>query len=148
MFNLAKTTASTPLQNAKKTIYAKFVSFIAQSAITSSKISSTRIQTYIMMLSVILSTAAFVGIELTNAFIAWLAGTTYIISSESIIIFGMILSHHLGMMFSKPKAYDAADFESRVAKIDEKVETKIRSKKSKPQASPAQAESDETATYI
>jgi hypothetical protein len=154
MLNILKKLATAPsVKGARKEITAKFISYIEESVKSDSKISSTRIQTYIMMISVILSTAAFLAIEIANAVVAWFNNKPYVISSESIIIFGMILSHHLGMMFSKPKSYNPDDFNTQVDKIEERVNTKLR--KSPPaSAKPKKAkpisdiESDESANYI
>jgi hypothetical protein len=166
MLNILKKLAAPAVKGARKEITTKFVSYIEESVKSDSKISSTRIQTYIMLISVILSTAAFLAIEIANAVVAWFNNKPYVVSSESIIIFGMILSHHLGMMFSKPKSYNPDDFNTQVDKIEERVNTKLRksptaSTKSKKTTTKATTkakpkkvktisdiESDESANYI
>jgi len=71
----------------------------------SGKESSSRISSYIILATIILNSLIFIGIELTNAIIVWKQGETYVIPSEHLIIFGMILSHHLALLFYKTREY-------------------------------------------
>ena len=44
------------------------------------------------------SISIFAGVELTNAIITWKQDLSYVIPSEHIVIFGMILAHHLTLL--------------------------------------------------
>lgn len=59
------------------------------------KISSTRIMSYILLCVILIFSATFLGIEISNAYIILSSGSKYVISNEIIIIFGMIFSHIL-----------------------------------------------------
>jgi hypothetical protein len=62
------------------------------------KVSSSRISSYFMLGAIILTSVTFVVIELVNAFMMWKLGLPYVIPSEHIVIFGMILAHHLTLL--------------------------------------------------
>lgn len=62
------------------------------------KISSSRISSYFILFSIVLSGLSFIVIEIINASIKWKAGNIYIIPTEHIALFGMILGHHLVLL--------------------------------------------------
>ncbi len=71
----------------------KFLTLIKKSIISpGGKESSTRIATYIILLMIVLFTLSFIGIEIYSAV------ETKTISNEGIIIFGMLLTHHLTLL--------------------------------------------------
>jgi hypothetical protein len=69
------------------------------------KESSARISSYFVLAFIILNSLAFMVIEIVNAAVKWNAGETYTIPTEHIWIFGLILSHHLGLLFYKSREY-------------------------------------------
>ena len=71
---------------------------------TSNKVSSTRIQSYVMLSLVVASAVAFIAIEIWNAAMSWSCDKPYAISNEIIIVFGMLLSHHIGILFNRNRA--------------------------------------------
>lgn len=62
------------------------------------KISATRISSYLILGSILTTTAAYIGIDIVNAIIQWVEHKTYTIPTEHIFIFGMILAHHLTLL--------------------------------------------------
>ncbi len=68
------------------------------------KISSSRISSYYILSSILLLGAVFASIEVANAVysIFW-KGTVYTVPAEHIVIFGMMLSHHLVLLGLKTK---------------------------------------------
>lgn len=74
---------------------------LIKSSSTDSKgrISSTRIQAFMTMSLIYIFTFVFIIIELSNAYHIW--PKSYIPSSESIIVFSMILAHHIAILFHK-----------------------------------------------
>lgn len=58
-------------------------------------LSSTRISSYILLVIILLFTFVFLGIEVSSAIISLYNTGKYVISNESIIIFGSILSQQL-----------------------------------------------------
>jgi len=76
----------------------KILSLIRISVDNNSKESANRVQSYFMLILVMMMSLSFLGIEITR-FI--MNPSTYVISSEIIIIFSMILAHHLGILYQK-----------------------------------------------
>ena len=71
----------------------KFLTLIKNSILSpGGKESSTRIGAYIILALIILFTLAFIVIEIITAL------ETKIISNEGIIVFGMLLTHHLTLL--------------------------------------------------
>lgn len=66
--------------------------------------SSARIQSYLVLAPILLMVLVVVGIEITSFGIAMYAAKTYVMSNEFIIVFGMTLSHHLAILFSRSKS--------------------------------------------
>lgn len=62
------------------------------------KISTTRISSYLILGSILTTTAIYLSIDVVNAFKMWQKDSTYIIPSEHIVVFGMILTHHLALL--------------------------------------------------
>lgn len=77
-----------------------------------------RISSYIILISILISIFSFIGIYLTNYIISWNDGHLYEMSISHIIIFGMILGHHLFLLGIKRAS------ESRDISIDHLLEMK------------------------
>jgi len=69
------------------------------------KESSARISSYIVLAFIIFNSLVFTVIEIVNAIVMWSKGDFYIIPTEHIWIFGLILSHHLGLLFYKSREF-------------------------------------------
>lgn len=69
------------------------------------KSSHTRISSYFILATIMLNSMAFMVLEIVNAIIMWKQNLTYIVPAEHIWIFGLILSHHLGLLFYKQKSF-------------------------------------------
>lgn len=65
--------------------------------------SSTRYQSYLILLPILLMIFVTTGIELTSFIIAMYHAKAYVLSNEFIIVFGMVLAHHLSILFSRTK---------------------------------------------
>jgi len=88
----------------------KFLEIIKKSIISpGGKESSTRIATYILLILIILFALTFMGIIIA-IFIK-----THIIPNEAIIIFGMILAHHLTLLGIN-KYHETKDNELHITK--------------------------------
>jgi hypothetical protein len=70
-----------------------------------SKISHTRVSSYIILGSILTNSLIFMGIEVTNAVMMYKQLKTYTVPTEHIFIFGMILSHHIALLFTKEKTF-------------------------------------------
>lgn len=92
-----------------KVLIGKILEKIALSATTDKKHSSTRLQSYIVLLPILLMTIIFVIIEIWQFIHSITYGIDYNISSEIIVVFGMLLSHHLAILFSRTKSTKIED---------------------------------------
>lgn len=84
--------------NMKRNIFKKIFDFIAKSVIKEGQVSSSRISSYFILGSILTTTLLFVIIEAVNASILWSAGAPYVMPNEHIVIFGMMLAHHLTLL--------------------------------------------------
>ena len=84
----------------KRNYIQKLLSFMGKSIVSKKdgKVSSTRLSAYFFLSSIITFTVIFIGIESTNAFMLWKTGMPYVIPREHIVIFGMLLAHHLTLL--------------------------------------------------
>lgn len=88
----------------KQTILKNLFEKIGFSVLEGNKHSSARLQSYIVLIPILLMTLIFIGFEITTFGICIYSGTVYKISSEIIVVFGMLLSHHLAVLFSRKKS--------------------------------------------
>lgn len=93
-----------------KTIINKILMKIAESVDTQGNtISSVRLQSYIILFPILLMVLVFLIIEIWSFIHAIRHGAEYKLSSEVIIVFGMMLSHHLAILFSRSKSQSVAE---------------------------------------
>ncbi len=78
------------------------------------KISHTRISSYIILAAILLQTLIFMGIEIFNSVIVWKKGEIYTIPADHLILFGMILAHHLALLGIYSRKLDKASVEEKV----------------------------------
>jgi hypothetical protein len=81
-------------------IFKKFWEYIEKSitAGISNKVSTTRISSYLILGSILTTGIIYLLIDIVNATIKWKKGEVFIISTEDLIFFGMILTHHLTLL--------------------------------------------------
>ena len=93
-----------------KTIINKILMKIAESVDThGNTISSVRLQSYLILLPILMMVLVFLTIEIWSFIHAIRHGTEYKLSSEIIIVFGMMLSHHLAILFSRSKSQSVGE---------------------------------------
>ncbi len=76
-------------------------SYIAKSLVNAAgKVSHIRISSYYILAGILFLGIVFAGIEIGNAIVTWNKGdgATYTVPTPHIVIFGMILSHHLVLL--------------------------------------------------
>jgi hypothetical protein len=73
---------------------------IIQKSITDhlGKISSARLSSFIILAQIIVSSIIMIMIDIVNAITLWKQGDVYALPTEHIIIFGMVLTHHLFLL--------------------------------------------------
>lgn len=78
----------------------KFWEYVGKSLPTKidGKISTTRIQSYLILGSILTATAVFLIIDVINAIEKWCLNEMYTVPTEHITIFGMVLAHHLALL--------------------------------------------------
>jgi hypothetical protein len=81
-------------------IFKKFWEYVEKSILAgiSNKVSTTRISSYLILGSILMTGLVYLIIDIVNAIIKWSNGETFIISTEDLIFFGMILAHHLALL--------------------------------------------------
>jgi len=67
----------------------------------SGKVSSSRISSYVLLLMIVLASLVFLAIDITNLINS---GGAYVIPTEHVLIFGMLLTHHLMLLGIKKSA--------------------------------------------
>lgn len=70
----------------------------------SDETSSARLQSYIVLLPILLMILVVMSIEIFQFGHSIYIDKPYVLSNEFIITFGMILSHHLAILFSRKKS--------------------------------------------
>lgn len=81
-------------------VFKKFWEYIEKSILAgiSNKVSTTRISSYLILGSILTTGLVYLLIDVVNAIIKWSQGEVFIISTEDLIFFGMILTHHLALL--------------------------------------------------
>jgi hypothetical protein len=81
-------------------VFKKFWEYVEKSILAgiSNKVSTTRISSYLILGSILMTGLVYLIIDIINAVIKWSNGETFIISTEDLIFFGMILAHHLALL--------------------------------------------------
>jgi hypothetical protein len=81
-------------------VFKKFWEYVEKSILAgiSNKVSTTRISSYLILGSILTTGLIYLIIDIVNAIIKWSNGETFIISTEDLIFFGMILAHHLALL--------------------------------------------------
>jgi uncharacterized membrane protein YwaF len=82
-------------------------------------VSAARLQSYLIILPILLLVITFLLIEIWSFMhsIQTLPNTPYHLSNEIIIIFGMLLAHHLSILFSRNKPTSITDVKSSITTI-------------------------------
>lgn len=81
-------------------VFKKFWEYVEKSILAgiSNKVSTTRISSYLILASILTTGLVYLIIDIVNAIIKWSNGEIFIISTEDLIFFGMILAHHLALL--------------------------------------------------
>jgi hypothetical protein len=81
-------------------VFKKFWEYVEKSILAgiSNKVSTTRISSYLILGSILTTGIVYLLIDIVNAIIKWSKGQVFIISTEDLIFFGMILAHHLALL--------------------------------------------------
>lgn len=101
-----------------KTVINKILMKIAQSVDgTNDKVSTARLQSYLMMFPILAMVFVFLVIEIWAFAHTINAGKDYRLSNEIILVFGMMLAHHLSILFSRAKSTSIGDITLDIDKM-------------------------------
>jgi len=78
-------------------------------SITTDEVSATRLSSYMILAPIQMMIIVVILIEMTAFIHAMFIGKDYVLSNEFIITFGMVLSHHLAILFSRSKSQSRAE---------------------------------------
>lgn len=87
----------------------KILKFIKLSLTSDNAVSSTRIQSYLLLFAILLMIFVFVTIELWSFIHAIHSGQPYVMSNQFITIFVATLAHHLSVLFQRTKSQSVGD---------------------------------------
>lgn len=94
----------------------------------SNNTSSVRLQSYLIILPILLAVLIFLTIEVWSFGHSIHTGGDYHISNEIIIIFGMLLAHHLSILFSRNKSTSITDISNSINEIKEESKEIVENK--------------------
>lgn len=89
------------IYNYMKKFISKILQKISLSVLKDNTHSTHRVQSYVLMIPILLMVITFLAIEIYQFIFCIHTGLTYAISSEIIITFGMLLTHHITVLFQK-----------------------------------------------
>lgn len=92
-----------------KQFISKILSKIAASSIQGNATSTPRVQSYIILVPILMMSMIFMGFEVSHLIYCLYTTKDYAISAEIIVIFGMLLSHHLALIFSRGKSQSISE---------------------------------------
>lgn len=94
------------------------LSYIGKSISKDGQVSSTRIASYFILGGILTSIGIFISVEAVNAIVMWKQGLAYVIPNEHIVLFGMILAHHLTLLGINKNAE---------TKVEQAIQDKLKS---------------------
>ena len=89
----------------------------------SNEVSTARLQSYLIILPILVFLLVFLIIEVWSFGHSINTGKDYHISNEIILIFGMLLAHHLSILFSRSKPTSIADIKGTIKESTESTNT-------------------------
>jgi hypothetical protein len=84
----------------------------------SNKVSTSRLQSYLIILPILVMIATFLIIELWSFVHAIQHGLPYRLSNEIIVVFSLVLGHHLSILFSRNKPSSISEIKSEISNIN------------------------------
>lgn len=84
-----------------KTLLQKILHKISLSTHQGKKVSTSRVQSFIILIPILVFSFSYLIFGYISFIFSLYKGIPFVISTESIVIFGMLLSHHLALVFSR-----------------------------------------------
>jgi hypothetical protein len=104
-----------------KNLISKILKKISFSVLEGNAHSTPRIQSYIVLLPILIMSFTFLGFEMYTFFHLMALGKDYFISSEIIVVYGMLLSHQLALVFSRKKNQSIKEIKGEDKKEGEEI---------------------------
>lgn len=86
------------------TLIKKFLSHVSKSIEAGNPVSTPRFQSWIILTAILFQVLMFTIFEILSFIVAIKTGIPYTISADNIVIFGMLLSHQLALVFARSKS--------------------------------------------
>lgn len=96
-----------------KKLIKKILNKISKSVLKDNTHSTHRLQSYILIIPILLMVITFLVIEISQFIVAVHTGIPYRISTEIIVTFGMLLTHHISVLFQKDREIKPPSQESK-----------------------------------
>jgi len=107
-----------------KTLILKILNRISQATMSGNAVSSSRVQSFILIVPVLIMIFVSISLEIADFVFAKAHDKEYIISTEFIIIFGMVLSHHLALVFSRSQSQPISEISGNIQTTNKKAVVK------------------------
>lgn len=92
-------------------------------SVTTDEVSATRISSYLILAPIQIMIFVVVIIEMFEFVHSVYTGHDYVLSNEFIITFGMVLSHHLAILFSRSKSQSRDELKGSTTTTSTTTET-------------------------
>lgn len=94
------------------------------------KLSSNRIQSYIILTLIYLMAIVYLGVDIGNAINLWFEkdAMIYEIPNQHVVIYGMILAHHFSVLFRKDKNLNSYHDKTKEILTQNKTQSKSTKK--------------------
>lgn len=111
-----------------KTLLQKLLHKISLASIQGNKNSTPRVQSFLLLLPILFMAFSYIAFEYFRFIISIKNGVHFNISAESIIIYGMLLSHHLALVFSRKTSQSIEEIKGtkKDSTTDEPLEEEIK----------------------
>jgi ABC-type Fe3+-siderophore transport system permease subunit len=91
--------------------------------------SHTKISSYFILASILVTTITYLVIDITNAIIIWQTGSTYVIPLEHISILALVMSHHLVLLRLKNASEKTKLMSDKFTLVQDSVSAEDENKK-------------------
>lgn len=85
-------------------IFKQLLNYVSKSIDANNSVSTPRFQSWIVLTAILFQVLMFTIFEILSFIVAIKTGIPYTISADNIVIFGMLLSHQLALVFARSKS--------------------------------------------
>lgn len=85
-------------------IFKPLLNYVSKSIDANNPVSTPRFQSWVVLIAILFQVLMFTIFEVLSFIVAIKTGIPYSISADNIVIFGMLLSHQLALVFARSKS--------------------------------------------